>query len=160
MNIFFFSGILRFKAIILLPVWISWEWMQNFWLNTEEVAYTAHIGGIFLGALAGIIVTRFFPELRPEKENSKYSLFQKEYEQAMCELTNLNFPKAKQILMKLHEAFPAENSVLYKLFFILKLEPKSEEYKKIVSEILQLNLYHPDELAIQKQVKKHYTGIS
>jgi membrane associated rhomboid family serine protease len=155
-NVFFFSGMFRFNPIILLPVWIGWEFLQNVWLQTEEVAYTAHIGGVFLGAVVGIILKRVFPSINPKRSNPKHQEFQELYAQAMFDLTNLDFPKAKKLLLKLHENFPEERVVLYKLFFILKLEPKSEKYKEIVEEIMKLRLYDPDELAIQLEVKNHY----
>lgn len=155
-NIFFFSGIFRFKAIMMLPVWIGWECLQNLWLNTEEVAYTAHVGGIFLGAITGIIIKRFLPHINPKKDNPEHQKFEKKYGQAMCYLTNLDFPEAKKILLSLHEEFPKERVVLYKLFFILKLDPNSIQYKEVAQKIKQLNLYDPDELAIQREVNNHY----
>jgi membrane associated rhomboid family serine protease len=159
-NVFFFSGIFRFKAIMLFPIWIGWECMQNLWLSTEEVAYTAHIGGIFLGAIAGVLFKRFFPGINPKTDNPNHKKFQQEYAEAMYCLTNLDFPKAKQILLELHEQFPQERAVLYKLFYILKLEPKSQKYKDIVQEILNLKLYDPDELSIQNEVANHYRYYS
>ena len=52
--------------------------------------------------------------------------------------------------------FPEERAVLYKLFVILKLEPESLQYKEIALKIMNLKLYHPDELAIQNEVAHHY----
>lgn len=155
-NVFFFSGIFKFKGIMLLPIWIGWECLQNLWLNTEEVAYTAHVGGLFLGAVAGIIITRFFPNINPKKDNPIYQQFEKKYAQAMYLLTNLDFPEAKKILLSLRDEFPQERVVLYKLFVILKLEPMSTQYKEIAQNIMTLNLYDPDELAIQLEVRNHY----
>ncbi len=155
-NVFFFSGIFRFKAIMLLPIWIGWECLQNLWLSTDEVAYTAHIGGIFLGAIAGIFFKRFFPNINPKNDNPEHQQFEKKYAQAMYYLTNLDFPEAKKILLALHEEFPKERAILYKLFVILKLEPKSIQYKEIAQKIMELKLYDPDELAIQNEVNNHY----
>lgn len=154
-NVFFFSGVFKFKAIVFLPIWIIWECFQNMFLNTEEIAYTAHIGGFFLGAILGIIFKRVFPK-KYKEDNPKYSHFQEEYKEAMTHMMNLNFPLAKKILLKLRKEFPKERAILYKLFVILKLDPYSEEYKLITKEIINLSLYDPDELVIQNEVKSHY----
>lgn len=159
-NVFFFSGVFQFKPIILFPIWIGWEYLQNIWLQTEEVAYTAHIGGIFLGGVLGVIIKRVFPSINPKKSNPRHTQFQEGYAKAMLELTNLDFPKAKELLLKLHENFPEERGVLYKLFFILKLDPKSNEYREIAQKIMKLSLYDPEELAIQSEVKNHYYYFS
>ncbi len=155
-NVFFFSGIFRFNAMILLPIWVGGECLQNLWLNTEEVAYTAHIGGLFLGVIAGIIAKRFFVDKHEQQDKPSYLDFKKHYTQAMLFLVNLDYPEAKKILFSLLQDFPEERAVLYKLFVILKLEPESLQYKEIALKIMNLKLYHPDELAIQNEVAHHY----
>ncbi len=157
MNVFFFSGIFRFKAILLLPIWIGWECLQNLWLSVDSVAYTAHIGGLFIGAVMGIFLTRLLPQLNLKKSHNPIHLqFNQQYSQALYFLTNLDFPEAKKRLFALHEQYPDERAVLYKLYVILKLDPHSSQYKEIAQKILKLKLYDPDELAIQSEVNTHY----
>lgn len=156
-NIFFFSGVFRFKAILLLPVWIGWECLQNLWLSVDSVAYTAHIGGLFVGAIFGVLLTRLLPQLNLKKnQDCEHSEFRQEYSKALYFLTNLDFPEAQKRLLELHEKYPEERAVLYKLYAILKLDPLSLQYKIIAQEIIKLKLYDPDELAIQHEVDVHY----
>lgn len=46
----FYFGYVSLPALVMLPVWMGYEWLQS-QISDEHVAYMAHLGGLFCGAL-------------------------------------------------------------------------------------------------------------
>lgn len=156
-NIFFYSTIVTWNAIYFLPIWVGWELGQSFLYPGSETAFYAHLGGLSIGAISGLILKRINPKFIPiipvsQKENT----YEKDFNEAMNAIIMLDYPKAKKILVELNKTYPESHAVLFQLFNVSKVDPESSLYNEVITKILSIKIPSAEELGTIKTVLLHY----
>ncbi len=146
----FYFNYLRIPAIVLLPVWIGNEFYQLFFGGDSHVAYAAHIGGLFGGAVFGIICWKFalgFDEnvIRDAPVDEISPLIEK----ALKHIAELDMSAGRLVLMEVLAKDPENLDALTHLFHVDKLDPESERFHETAKNLMfQLSRsYHTYEKA-------------
>jgi membrane associated rhomboid family serine protease len=133
---FYFTNA-RVPAIVLLPCWIGNEVYQLFGGGPSNVAYVAHLTGLFSGALAGLARKKFIGGVREggsdqELEDSIAVLM----EGGLKRLADLDFSGARiqfeQVLLK----DPENRKALLHLFRIAKQTPTDDNLHSTANRLL------------------------
>lgn len=133
----FYFNYIRFPAIALLPFWLAREFYSLFLGPETNVAYTAHIGGIISGTVAGLIILKFSDfnkdeVFKEEKQDKSIPLV----EEALACIGKLDFEKGKALL----EQAIVENKRNYPayahIYHIEKQNPETDAFHAIARKYL------------------------
>ena len=156
----FYFDYVRAPAIILLPVWITNEFVQQ-WLNPDAgVAFMAHAGGLISGALLmllyratnkvngidarAVVAARLQPKTSEAEEAAK--AFANDLETAREAMQKLRFSEAKAIYANLSEAQPTNLDILRPWHSLLKAQPADPQFHRCVQLIVSLKSQPADTL--------------
>jgi len=133
----FYFNYASLSGIYLLPLWIGNEFFQLFFGGHSQIAYVAHIGGLFGGALLGFVNFKFLGRVdervfeRDPKEKLAPLL-----EEALRHIAKLDMESARPLLHEILEIEPNHSEALKHLFNIDKLNPGTERFQKTASRYL------------------------
>jgi membrane associated rhomboid family serine protease len=141
---FYFIGVYfdyaTMPALILLPLWLGNEVVQQLMYGNSGVNFLAHIGGLISGALLALLIRRYLPsyslefiesEKRQEKESS-------ELEKARALMAEFRPESALPILRRLYRSDPANREVLARYYECSRINPASDEYHAMAHAIFSL----------------------
>jgi len=143
---FYFIGVyfdyVRAPALVLLALWLGKELAQFVWFaEGSSVAYTAHIGGLVTGALAGTALrfgTRQVDEAALDEPRAQEE-FDRRLAEANARLDAMEPERARPLFERLEREHPDNFHVLDGLFRATRFRPASEEYHRVVHRILRLD---------------------
>ncbi len=142
---FYFIGVyfdyVKAPALVLLGLWLGKEVLQYIrFSELSNVAYTAHIGGILTGAVAGGMV-RFGTRAVDEEaldERERNEEYERRLGEAMDRLNALEPERARPLFQRLLDDYPGDLAVLDGLFRASRYGPASEAYHDVVERIMAL----------------------
>ncbi len=155
----FMFGFKPMRGIVVLPVWIAWEFLQYALDKHGGVGYMAHAGGLMSGALLGLIVMKHFSAKRVEQfhEEREQEAFDKvEYEKARALAAKMDYKGASTVFARLAERFPAEAELVRQWYAVAKHDPAAEHYHRVVDKILALPKADAALRSFQRQVFADY----
>ncbi len=141
---FYFIGVyfdyISLPALVLLPLWLGNEVVQQLLYSNSGINFLAHIGGLVSGALLALLVKRFLPsyslehiEIEKQQENQDQDL------QRVRDLMSEFKPeKAIPILRRLYGKDPDNREVLVRFYECSKVNPASGEYHRMAHAIFSL----------------------
>lgn len=143
---FYFIGVyfdyVKAPALVLLGLWLGKELFQYMqYSEISSVAYTAHIGGIVTGALAGAAV-RFGTRAVDEEaldEREESEAFRNRVAEAQDQLRAMEPERARALFERLAREYPDNLEILEGLFHATRFGPASESYHAAAQRILQLD---------------------
>ncbi len=171
--IIFRAGTFKAPAYVMLPLWIALELKDTFMTSNSDnggVAFWAHIGGFFFGAVVGALIhfTGVGKYLAPRQVGRASSfgtgnaiheavahLQEGEYDEAIRKLKQRlaavpNDEKACLALAKVYGELgqrPAEIAAYVRLIHLLMQQHKLNEALQVYSAVLET--YQPDELPLR-----------
>lgn len=142
---FYFIGVyfdyVKAPALVLLGLWLGKELFQYMqYSELSSVAYTAHIGGIMTGALAGAAV-RFGTNAVDEEaldEREESEAFRARVDEARDRLRAMEPERARALFERLAREYPDNLEILEGLFHAARFAPASEPYHAVAQRILRL----------------------
>ena len=135
----FYFDYMKIPAVLLLPFWLSQEFYQLYLGATSNVAYVAHIGGLFSGAILGYAQLRFLggvPQALSQDDPQKK--IEKHIEHGLQAMAALDFPKARASMEKALALDLKNRQVITHLFNIEKIEPQSDSFQQSANRLLQI----------------------
>lgn len=155
---FYFVGVyfdyVKAPALVLLALWLGKEVFQFLQFSElSNVAYTAHIGGLVTGAVAGAAV-RFGTGAVDEAaldEPREAEEFDRRLAEANERLAALEPERARPLFERLARDHPGHTEVLDGLFRACRFSPGSEAYHDVVLRILALTA--ADEATAELQLR-------
>ncbi len=157
-SVIFYFGYVTAPALILLPVWLIYE-LLNQYLFLDQVSNLSHIGGLLTGALLGLIYKRY-PQLIHQdtiQDNSRQLDFNKKFQQAMDLIAQLDFNKAHKILNELLIHQPNNLDVVKQLYHLEKIHPDTDQYHVFAHQVIKLA---GEQSGYEKLIHRVYTEYS
>jgi membrane associated rhomboid family serine protease len=154
-----FFGFKPMRGIVVLPIWIGWEFLQYMTDRNSSIAYMEHAGGLIGGAILGFVVLKRFAGARVEQfhgEREQEAFDKAEYERARALVAKLDFKSASTVFARLAQRFPAQAQLLREWHAIAKTDPASDAYHDAAGKILALQKSDTAQRAFQKQVFNEY----
>ena len=147
-TLLFYFDYVRAPAIILLPVWLGYELLDQ-WLSNDSVNNLAHIGGLLTGALIGWLAKRYLPSINIAylDAEEKQQAYKFKYQQGIQALAAMEIDKAKRIFVELAEEYPQERDILLQLYNVAKLKSETETIHATAAAIF--NLSGSDQAAVK-----------
>ncbi|WP_067561075.1 rhomboid family intramembrane serine protease [Halofilum ochraceum] len=137
----FYFDYVKAPALVLLGLWLGKEVYQYIrFSELSNVAFTAHIGGILTGALAGAAV-RFGTNAVDEEamdERERTEAFERELGAAHERLAAMEPDRARPLFERMVRNWPDNVRVLDGLFRASRFAPASDAYHDAVHRILRL----------------------
>ncbi len=141
---FYFVGVyfdyVKAPALVLLPLWLGYELYQYIAADERDpVAYSAHIGGLVVGALAATGVRVFTPLVDHDAigEREREEHLQTDLDEVNEAVRTLDAPTAQRALRRLQQAFPEDPRVWQAAYDVGALQPASEAFHAAAVRILQ-----------------------
>jgi len=133
----FFFHYLRIPAIILLPFWIGNEFYQLFFGGVSNVAYAAHLGGLFGGALFGFACKKFSLGFNEDvvKETPTDEIAPL-IEKALKHIAELDMVAGRLVLKEALAKDPENIDALTHLFHIDKLDSENTRFHETAKNLL------------------------
>jgi hypothetical protein len=133
---FYFTNT-RVPAIVLLPFWVGNELYQLLWGGPSNVAYVAHLGGLFSGAIAGLAQMRLLGGVQEivtgqELADNTAALM----ETGLNRLADLDFSGARILFEQVLQMDPNNRKALLHLFRIDKQTPTVENLHITVNRLI------------------------
>lgn len=137
--VLFYFDYVRAPAIILLPLWLSYELYYQLF-DPSNVNRLAHIGGLLGGALIAFVAKRYSPTVNHAyiDESDRQQRRQETYKQGMQHLAAMELDAARAIFEQLHAQHPEDHTPLLQLYNIAKLNPASEDFHSRAHALLAL----------------------
>jgi membrane associated rhomboid family serine protease len=143
---FFYSIIIYFDfvkapAIVLLPLWLANELLQQWWFPDSPVAYMAHVGGLLAGAGLAALGTRRRAQAGTVSASSKDASEdpKADVERVQRLIKALQFDKARTELAALINKRPHDRNLVTQFYNLAKLKPGSEDYHHAAARIFELD---------------------
>ncbi len=140
--LFFYFNYFKAPALLVLPVWVGFELYGYFLGDQPHIAYMAHAGGLIAGAIFMVPWAHWY-QTEFEEEDSQDSqdlAFRTELSKGMKATSQVDFDKARAILVKLHENHPHNADITLKLFHLYKVHPKDPECQRFTQLALENSL--------------------
>ncbi len=157
----FYFNYVKFRGIVLFPIWLGNEFFQLYFGSHSNVAYVAHIGGLIIGALLGYLDLKFFGLKNkalfkddPEDEISPM------IEKALRYIGELEMEKARQLLEQVLEKAPDNHVALLHLFNIDKIDPENRKFHSSAINLLNYYSRTRETHADAYNIYKEYTGLA
>ncbi len=141
----FYFNYLKFPAIVLLPFWIGNELFQMMTNEGSNVAYAAHLGGLFGGSALAFMFRRI-PNLLDMDgfEDAKDDPIQPMIEKALGHMGRLGFSEARQLLVSANTLMPENDVILKHLFTIDRQKPGSQQFHHTTQKLLGCLCQRPE----------------
>lgn len=162
-HVIFFTGLLRAPALIVFPVWVSFElWGARF--ATNNVAYWAHAGGLLFGFVllalwmrVGLKVNRDYVEKIDHDAPFKATLAR------IAQLTvAMKLDAARQAAQALVKAHPHDARAWRSWYGVVKVSPTSRDYHEAVHSLFKqagIGARHPALQTLIEEVAHEYIKI-
>lgn len=146
-TLLFYFNYIRAPAIILLPVWLGYELINQLY-SDDNINNLSHIGGLLSGALIAWLAKKYLPSINMEylDAEEKTQSFKLDYQQGVEALAAMDIDKAQTIFTKLAEEQPDNIEIMVQLFNVAKLTSKSETIHSAANAIL--NVSDPDKKTV------------
>lgn len=156
----FMFGFKAMRGIVVLPIWVAWEFIQFAVARGSPVNYMAHAGGLISGAALGFLVLKRFSGQRVEAfhgEREQEKLDKAEYERARSLAAKADFKAASTVFGRLAARFP-QPDLLQQWHTVAKHDPAHDDYHRAVNALL--SFAKPDRAmrAVQRDVFNEYLG--
>lgn len=159
-TLLFYFDYIKAPALIMLPVWLGYEFYQQVMYPESQINNLAHIGGLVAGAIIAFLIKKYSNYVNTEYLDieEKSDLFNEQYSQAINKIASLDFTAAKIILKELDRLYPDNIDVQTQLFNIVKHHP-DDELHHYANQILSLkNIQRLSEIQLfntyQEYIKK------
>ncbi len=138
-TLLFYFDYVRAPAIILLPLWLGYELLNQYFAD-DNVNNLAHIGGLLSGALIAWIAKRYLQVTNTDylDAEEKERAFKIKYQQGIQALANMDVDKAKQFFSELADDYPGNRDILVQCYNVAKFEPGSDAVHTTASAIFNL----------------------
>jgi len=139
-TLLFYFDYIKAPALIMLPVWLSYELYQQFMYPESNINNLAHIGGLLAGAGIAFIAKKYSHSVNVDyiDKQDQTNEFNQQYERAINNVASLDFIAAKKIFKELNESHPENIEVQIQLFNISKNNPDAEDFHYYTQQILSL----------------------
>jgi len=140
-TLLFYFDYIKAPALIMLPVWLGYEFYQQFMYPESQINNLAHIGGLLAGGLIAFVAKKYSNRVNTDylDKEEKADLFKQQYALAINKVASLDFTAAKHIFKELDEAYPGNIDVQTQLFNILKHHPNDNDLHHYTNQILSLS---------------------
>ncbi|MBE0582724.1 MAG: rhomboid family intramembrane serine protease [Desulfofustis sp.] len=134
----FYFNYARVPALTLFPIWLLNEFFQLYTNENSNVAYIAHIGGLFSGIIIG---SGYKALLRARIDSLFVRAEQKQTAESYLEsgqkkLGELDFKNARMDFLQVLNVEPGNLQAIRKLYVIDKSSPESEEFHESTKRLL------------------------
>lgn len=138
----FYFNYLKAPAILLLPLWIGNECYQLFFSGESNVAYIAHLGGLFSGAAVSLANRKWIRAIKFESfEDENEDMVPDLVEKALSHVEKLEMEKGAKLLEEALALDPKNKSVMIHLYNVRKMAPEKPEFhaisRKLISYLIQ-----------------------
>lgn len=161
-SVIFYFGYFTAPALVMLPIWLSWEVINAVWGGADGIAYTAHAGGLLAGGLlmlAGrkylIQVEETYLDQAPDEDEE----YRKALDDFLKQLAAFNFDSARRKLATLEETYADKNAVLEQRYFLEKLKPDSDAYQQCAHNLLSRSTQDTATIHMQLDVYMDYSRL-
>jgi len=163
---FFYSVIVYFgyvtaPALMLLPVWLIYELINQFYFS-DQVSNLSHIGGLAFGAFLGFIYKRY-PQLIHQQtleDNSLQLQFKKKFQLAINNIAQLKFNTAHKILNELLINQPNNFEIIKQLYNLEKINPHTDQYHVFTHQLIKLAIDRSGNEKFIHSIYKEYSNIA
>ena len=156
--LFVIFGFRTMRGIVMLPVWVAYEFLQYFTNRGSSTSYMAHAGGLIGGALLGLAVKRFtgkrVEDFHGQREQVAFD--QAEFDRARALVAKVDFKGASVVFARLARRFPTRADLLRQWHAVAKFEPASEGYHQAVGLLMTLPSPDGPTRQFQRQVFLEY----
>lgn len=141
---FYFIGVyfdyIKLPAIILLPLWLGDQLITMQLEPESNVNFIVHIGGLCSGALLGLLVRRYSPAFTLDhlEQDEKKEQLDKQLQRARQLMADMKPEAALPVLRRLRSDHPEVREVLTRSYECSRINPASDEYHSLASEIFSL----------------------
>lgn len=141
----FYFNYLKFPAIVMLPIWIGNELFQMMTNEGSNVAYAAHLGGLFGGAALAFLLRRL-PDLLDMEgfEDDRDDPIQPVLEKALEHMGRLEFSEARKLLAAANAEQPENDVILKHLFTIDRQTPGAPQFHHTTQQLLDSLCQRPE----------------
>lgn len=141
---FYFIGVYfdhaTMPALVLLPLWLGNEVVQQFIYAHSGINFLAHIGGLLSGAMLAFLIRRHLPSYNLDHIEKEQNQERAEKElQKVRELMSTFHPEtALPILRRLYSQNPGNREILSRYYECSRINPASDEYHGMAHAIFAL----------------------
>lgn len=163
--LFFYFDYVRARALLLLPIWLTYEIVQ-YWLHRDSgVANTAHAGGLVGGAIlmgAWKLWIARKPKAEPASSESgapntpNAADWDSLAKRATELLRALRLDDARQAFARLVKLRPRDTNAVTQFYRLCRMQPATEQYHQAAVLVCGLTGNDQQVLDLQKQVAKEY----
>jgi len=160
-TIIVYFGYVTAPALVLLPVWIVYELINQYFF-LDQVSNLSHIGGLVVGALLGLIYKRY-PRLIHQptiQDNTKNLHFKKKFQTALDNIAQLDFNAAIKILNELLIHQPNNIQVVKQLYNLEKIHPDSNQYHVFSHQLIKLASEKAGQEQLIHSIYQEYSNIA
>ncbi len=138
-TLLFYFDYVRAPAIILLPLWLGYE-LINQAISDDNVNNLAHIGGLVSGALIAWFAKKYIPSINTDYLDAEENIqeFNLKYQQGVQALAAMQVDKARRIFSDLAQAYPHNRELMIQLYNVAKLNPEDTSVHTTANAILSL----------------------
>jgi len=157
----FYFDYFRMPAALLLPLWLGKELLAFYLGGPGGVAYMAHTGGLIGGALLGLGGRQILaPHKKQFFEETPEDPVPAMIEDAVQQLSRLNFDNARQSLEAVLARAPSHPEALKHLFNIEKQQPDSERFHVSARQYLSLLASGQPDVRQALATYREYAGLA
>jgi membrane associated rhomboid family serine protease len=138
-TVLFYFDYIKAPAIILLPTWLCFQLIEEIF-SEDNINNLAHIGGLISGALIAWLSKKYITTINLDyldEENNK-AAFNKQYEEGLKAISEMDNRKAKRIFSELAQQQPDNINITLQLFHLEKLNPELDEIHIYANKIFNL----------------------
>lgn len=137
-TLLFYFDYIKAPAIILVPVWLGFELYSQFF-TPSNINNLAHIGGLIAGVIIAFIAKRYTNtvNLGYLESNENTEQLNQRLKNAMNLITQLEFEKAREILLQIQDEYPENIDVRIQLFRISKISNNPDDIHLYAANLLQ-----------------------
>ena len=139
----FYFDYVTAPAIILLPIWIGHEFLQQLLQPNVGVAHMAHAGGLIVG---GLLIWHFkaqHPQVRLPTGEIPPDPLLAERAHALALVKALRMDEARLAFAKLAEKHAQDAQLVLQYFNLAKLKPDSEDFQRAAALVFALDSADP-----------------
>ena len=142
-QLLFYFDYVKAPAIILLPIWIGHEFLQQWLRPNGGVAYMAHAGGLIVGALLIWQFKRQRPALRMPVGEAPPDPAIAERARALALVKALRLDEARAAYAALAVKQPQDARSVLQYFNLAKLQPASADFQRAAALVFALDSADP-----------------
>jgi len=140
----------RVPALLLLPVWFGWEFLNLLFNRGAHVGFDAHAGGILCGGLLAFAIRRVGWERRDfldeDVRSERRDETRADLERALQHLGKLEVAPAREILQRLDHDEPGQFAVLVGLYRCARYGGKPVEIDAAARRVFEFETRRNDDL--------------